>query len=86
VQSFLVVDAFQKIFDRSARLGQNAIFLAVNFLVFERFHERVTEGVVVRISFSAHADGDVMSLQQIGVVAGCVLDAAIGMMHQTGSG
>ena len=75
MQAFLVVNAFQKMPDGCARIVQIAVFLAVHLLVFQRFHERFAEGIVVRISFPAHADRDLALLQQTGVIAGSVLCA-----------
>jgi|SRR5580704_7326060 hypothetical protein len=77
------VNAFQKMPYGCTRIVQIAVFLAVHFLVFECLHERLAEGVVARISFPAHADRDLALFQRARVIAGSVLNAAVGMMNQS---
>src|SRR6185437_2111215 len=82
VEAFLVVDLFEELADRSARLGQVAVFVAQDLLVLERLHERFAGRVIPRIAFARHADGDAVALEQAGVIVAGVLRAAIGVMHQ----
>src|SRR5271157_3823423 len=46
----------------------------------------LARGIVVGVAASAHADDDTVFLQQVRVVGGGVLHAAIGVMHQAGRG
>src|SRR6478752_2964095 len=77
VQTFLVVDLFQELRDRSSGIGQIAVFIAQNLFILERFHERLDSGVIPRIAFATHADLDAVSLEQIRVVVAGILAAAI---------
>lgn len=56
-----------------ARLGQVPIFVAIDFLVLQRLHERFALGVVVGIAAAAHADLDAMGPEQIGVISRGIL-------------
>jgi hypothetical protein len=58
----------------------------MHFLVLQGFHERFAFRIVVGISFPAHADVDLVVLQQVRVVLGGVLDASIGVMYQARTG
>jgi transposase len=61
------------------------VFVAIDFLVLERLHERLALNVVVGIAAAAHTDLDAVGFEQIGVAPRGVLQAAIGVMHQAGS-
>ena len=56
--------------------------LAVDLLLLERLHEALRLGIVVGIADPAHAGGNAVLLQQIGVVAAGILDAAVGVVDQ----
>ena len=72
VQPFPVINLLQEFTNGGASLGQIAILLPIHLFVFERFHERFVSRIVVRISFAAHADGDVLVLQQSRLIRRCV--------------
>ena len=76
MQAFLVTDFLQKLADRSAGLGQIAILVAVPFLVFQSFHERLAGSVVLGIRPARHADAELVGRQQLDVVATAILRAA----------
>src|SRR5262245_24948960 len=63
VEPFLVVDALEKLPDAGASLLTIAIFVAIHFLVLQRFDERFADGVVIRVSFAAHADARLVLLE-----------------------
>jgi len=86
VQSLFVVDLFQEPFEGSAGFGQVAIILPIHLFVFQGFEEGLRPSIVMGISWSAHADADVLRPQQIGVIARGVLHATIGMMHRARCG
>ena len=51
--------------------------------MFEGFDEAFCEGVVVGVSFAAHAYLDAVFVKQVDVVVACVLDSLIRVMHET---
>ena len=51
-------------------------------LLFQRPHEPFRTSVVVGISTATHADLDTVPFQQPGVIRGCILDPAIGVVDQ----
>ena len=55
----------QEVTNASPSFGQISILHAIYFLVFESFHEAFRFGVIVRISFAAHADPQAMVLEQL---------------------
>ena len=52
MEASVIVVAFQKLLDMLAEFLQIPILMAVDFFVFQGFHEALTGGVVVRISLS----------------------------------
>jgi hypothetical protein len=82
VQPFVVVYQFNELGNAALSLVMIPIFAPVHLLGFERFHECLREGIVIRISAPAHADDCLVLLQQIRVGAAGILHAAIGVMHQ----
>src|SRR6185295_2200031 len=83
MKTLLVVDLVEEGADFATRLGQIPVFVAVNLLIFQRFHEGFARRVVPRFAFARHADLNTVFFEQAGVVAAGVLRAAIRMMHQT---
>ena len=83
MKPFLVVDLVEEGADFAPRLGEIPVFVAVNLLMFQRFHEGFARRVIPRIAFARHADLDTVFFKQAGVIAAGVLRAAIRMMHQT---
>jgi hypothetical protein len=81
MQSLLVIDDLQKLTNAGQRVIEVAIFVSVNLVLFERFHERLTGGIVVGIALSTHANSHCVIFQQRRVFVTSVLYAAIGMMH-----
>lgn len=81
-----IINRLNKLSDTFVDIGQIAVFRAINFLVFEGFHERLGLGIVVGIALATHANGDAMLLQQLRAIAASVLDALIRMMHQVWRG
>src|SRR5690348_14736906 len=71
--------------DRRTRLRQITVLLAMDLFVLQRLHERFTGGIVIWISFAAHTDRDAPAFQQVRVVLGSILNAAVRMMHQAWS-
>ena len=61
-----------------------AVFVRINLLPLESLHEAFATGVVVRIRRPAHARNQFVLPQHCNVDAGCVLNAAVGMMHKAG--
>src|SRR5215831_14601695 len=56
---------------------------AIDLLVLQRFEERFASRIVVGIPFAAHADLRLVLFQDLRILLASVLDAAIGMVHQT---
>src|SRR5262249_45608014 len=82
VQAAAVVDVFEEAADRRARVVDVAVGCSVDLLLLERAHEALRLGIVVGTANAAHARPDVVYLKDGGVIAACVLHAAVGMMDQ----
>ncbi len=82
VEPFFVVHAFDECTDRCVGIRQVSIFAAVDFLLFERFHETLGLGVVVGVCLATHAAGDTVLLQPICVGRRDIRHAAVGVMRQ----
>src|SRR5216684_2201949 len=85
MKSLLIIDTLQEFADTGASVMEIAVFVAVDLLVFQRFHEGFAGRIVVRVSFAAHADGGAVLLQHRSVVLRSVLHTAIGVVHQASS-
>jgi hypothetical protein len=64
------------------RASQVLVFEQIDFLVFQRFDEALSLGLVVGVAGSAHADPDPMRLEQVRLRVGGVLDPPIGVVGQ----
>src|SRR5215208_1196511 len=82
VQALDVVDPVDEVADRALGGASITVEGAVDLLGLERAHEALGLGVVVGIADPAHARGDAMSRQHLGVVAAGVLGALVGVMDQ----
>lgn len=67
MEPLLVVNDIQELGDASPCFIKVPVFVAIDLVIFERFHEGVTSRVVVRIPAAADADGDFVILQDGGV-------------------
>ena len=85
MQPLLVIDLFEELADRSTCFSQVPVFVAMDFVVLQRFHERFAGRVVPRIALARHADFDAVGLEQVRIVVAGILGAAIGMMDESGS-
>ena len=82
MQSTGVVDVVDESADIALGVFAAAIGLAVDLLGFERMHEALGLGVVLRRYRATHAGVGADLAQAQGVVAAGVLHAAVGMMDQ----
>src|ERR1700735_4764237 len=82
MQSAGIVDVVDEGADLVLGVLAAAITLSVDLLGFERMHEALGLGVVLRRSRAAHAGVGADLAQAQGVVAAGVLHAAVGMMDQ----
>jgi hypothetical protein len=64
------------------RLPQIVVFLSIHLFGFQRLHPRLTSGIFPGTRLVAHADLAPVGLQQVCVIAGGILAATVGMMHQ----
>lgn len=78
-----IVDVLDERADLLSGVTNVAIERRVALFVLERLHEALRLCIVIRIGKAAHAGDDAMGVEQHGVVATCVLHAAVGMMHET---
>src|SRR5580704_17399404 len=69
VQALLVVDLVDEGADAALSLLVIAVAPAIGLLGLERLHEALGLGVVVGIADPAHAGGNAVRLQRLGVVA-----------------
>ena len=84
MQPLGIVDFVDEAADLGLGMGQVAIGSAIDFLLFEGFHEALRLGVVVGAGDPAHARLDVMRRQPLDVVGAGILDAAVGVVDQAG--
>ena len=82
MKPLLVVDDFEKVFDVGEGVREVRVVVDVDFLDFEGFHERFGHRVVVRIRLTAHADLDMVLVQQRDVFVASVLYPLVRVMHQ----
>src|SRR5215468_9403210 len=82
MQPTTVVDFIQKPPDPAPGIGEVFVLVEIYLVILERFHKALTLGIVVRISLTAHADPNVMLIEQPRVIVRRVLHAAIRMMNQ----
>ena len=68
-----IVDLLEELVDGGVRFCQVPVFVAMDLLVFQCFHERLAGGVVPGIRFTRHAYIDAVFFQQIGVVVAGIL-------------
>jgi len=85
MEPLLVVDTIQELANLVLRVCQIPILTAVDLFVFESLHERLTSGVVVGIALAAHANLGPVLLEEVRVIHGGVLHAAIRVVHEPGS-
>src|ERR1700756_5101540 len=64
-------------------MTQVAIAFAIDLFLLERLHETLDPGVVVGVADAAHAGHDTVRSEQVGVLATGILNAAVGVMHET---
>src|SRR5438270_8047711 len=83
VKPFLVIDLLEELADRGPRLGQIAVFVAMNLFVLQGLHEGFARRVIPWIRFARHTDVDAVFPEQIRVVAAGILRTTVGMMDQT---
>src|SRR5580704_18350204 len=77
-----VVNFLQELTDAAACVFQTAIVSPVYLLLFQRAHESLCARVVVWIAAAAHADLNLVLLQQPGVIDRGILHASIGVMNE----
>ena len=80
----LTVVVGEKLIEVVASIQDVAILLEVNFLAFERLHEALRSGIIVRVSAAAHADHEAFLFQAADVVVATVLHPTIGVVYGTG--
>ena len=62
MQTFAIVNAFEKILDVKRRIIEIAISVQINFFAFESAHEAFRESIVVWAAAPTHADADAVEL------------------------
>ena len=79
-----VVNRLDKMADALSGFCQVLVFAEINFFILERLHKRFGLRVVIRVSATAHADLNARCLEQIRILVAGILNASVGVMHQTG--
>ena len=82
MQPLLVVHIFNKMPDVSECLFKCLVFIEINLLDLQGFYKTFNKYIVIRISFSRHADLDVMHLKAVYIILRCILNALIRMMNE----
>src|SRR6516165_7793311 len=77
-----VVVTLDEVFDIATQVITIAVLVGIDLLVLERFHKAFATGIVIRICRTAHTRKHLVFPQNRHVVAGGILYAAIGVMHQ----
>src|SRR5680860_689910 len=80
--AYAVIEDLEVLEDRLACLCAGDEVSLVDEFHFERGKEALGHGVVPAVAFTAHAAREVMCGQQVAVGGGCILAAAVGVMHQ----
>lgn len=73
-----------KMRDRMSHFSEGFIVVDINLFVLQGPHKPFGFGVIIWIAGTAHTDLDVMFAQDSDVSDRCILDTAIGVMHQAG--
>ena len=79
----LVVVVFEERADPFPCIVDITVLIQVNLFAFQRAHEALRQGVVVRVPRAAHADGEARRLQFRDIGVGAVLNAAIGVVDDS---
>ena len=80
----LPVVTFQEGNDLPASFLDSGVDSAINLFGLERLHEALGLGVVIGISFTAHAGADAILLEQADIVAATILHASIRVVNKPG--
>src|SRR6185369_1719127 len=86
VQATAIVISFNERFDVAAQVSEITIVIGVDLFVLERLHEALTTSIVVGVRRPTHARNYLMLLEHLHVFIRGILQAAIGMMDQSGQG
>ena len=80
MQPFAIIDFFDEIGKPVLDIRQSAVFPEIDLFGFQGFDEALGGRIVVRVSFSRHADPEAVLQQHLHVVAGGILDAPVGVV------
>jgi len=83
VEPLAVVKDFDPFKDRRACVGARGEAMAMNQFAFHGAPEAFHHGVVVAVAAPAHAWNDARQCQPLPITFAGILDAPVGMMHQT---
>jgi len=86
MQSLSIIHRFQEIGNPFLDIREVPVFPEVNFFRFQGLEETLGGGVVVRVAFPGHTDLKTADLKPSGVIAGCILHPAVGMVDYSRSG
>ena len=84
VQSACVVDVIDEPRKVCSDIFEGLVGHRIDGLDLERLHEALGLGVVVGIAPAAHRSDEAIVGESLPIVPGCVLRAAIGVVHATG--
>ena len=77
MEAFLIVNDFQEVADALFGFLEVAVFVNMDFLLFEGFEEAFHPGVIVRIAFSAHAEAETSFFQSFDILIAGILDPTV---------
>lgn len=83
MQPLMVVHIFNKVAYVPECIFKCLIFIEIYLLDLQCFYKTLSKSIVIRISFSRHADLDVMRLKTVYIILGRILNALIRMMNKT---
>ena len=86
MQSLSIIHRFQKIGNTFLDIREVPIFPEVNFFRFQGLKETFGLGVVIRVTFSGHADLKAAGLKAVCIINGRILHSAVGMVDYSRGG
>jgi hypothetical protein len=83
MQPLVIINLLNEVGKPILDIGHGSIFPEVDLLGFQGFEKTLSRRVVVGISFAGHADAEAMLMEDLHVVARCILNPPIGVMNDS---
>ena len=83
LQPLVIINFLDEVGKPILDIGHGSIFPEVDLLGFQGFDETLSRRVVVGIPLAGHADAETMLMEDLHVVARCILNTPIGVMNDS---